>query len=45
MFDLSKVGIILIIVILAFFIHIFYYLAWGLTDHWISLSDEKLSVV
>ena len=38
--NFHKLGVLLIIIIMAFFIHIFYYIAWMLTDHWLAESSE-----
>lgn len=42
MFAWSKVGVVLVIMMMSFLINIFYYMAWMLTDTW--LMDTKIEV-
>ncbi len=42
MFDWNKVALLLIIMLMAFFIHMFYYLGWYLTDKLLSNDKDVL---
>ena len=42
MLGYAKLGVLILIILISFFIHIFYYMAWMLTDHWLALGSVSL---
>ena len=38
---MSKFGVILVLIILSFFIHMLYYTCWMLTDTWLTPTEDS----
>lgn len=44
MLNFNKLGILFIIIIMSFFINVFYYISWNLTEYWLDDQEPAVAV-